>query len=74
MGKEEQAIAKAILLEYIDLSKSFEDNKNYKGYMVKQVISSRVKWVSENGRVHIGASDLEDIAKGRQMELIHEEY
>lgn len=33
--------------ELQDLSKSFEDNKNYTGYMVKQVIEARINHESE---------------------------
>lgn len=35
------AVKEAIIAELEDLALSFVDNKNYKGYMVKQIISAR---------------------------------
>ena len=64
----DKEVRRGQLLELADLAKSFEDNKSYKGYMIKQIVSSRIKWVSKDGRVHIGAADLENIAELQQEE------
>jgi hypothetical protein len=54
-------LIEAVATELYELAKSFKDNDDYKGYMVKQVISARCKWVSDDGKVHIGISDIDAI-------------
>lgn len=62
----DSAVREALMQELYDINKSFESRKSYRGYMVKQVISARIKWVSKNGKVHIGVADIGEVAAALQ--------